>query len=245
MAQDVLERILEVAPQTKSGTLFDVGANVGQSLEGFLKFAPGANIFSFEPVKASFEQLMAGFGDRRNVRLENLALSSRGGCATMKVDGTSTGNIIVSSVAKGKPTETVKVIAGDEYCAQAGIRAINFLKVDTEGHDLDVLVGFRNMLAQSRVDFIEVEVGLNPDNKRHVDLQRFRGFLEPLGYYMFDIGDVVYETFISTSRPYYLRRANVTFIRRTVAEEASARATSHQTRPQQGAINPTRSYSPG
>ena len=38
-------------------TVFDVGANEGQSAQAFLRHFPHARIFSFEPTPATFEKL--------------------------------------------------------------------------------------------------------------------------------------------------------------------------------------------
>ncbi len=68
-----IQRFLE----TRSlGVLFDVGANVGQTLKTLLRHAPDAKIYGFEPAVETFRVLQANFGDRRNVDLRNVALGA-------------------------------------------------------------------------------------------------------------------------------------------------------------------------
>ena len=59
------------------GVLFDVGANTGQTLGHLLKYAPDAQIYSFEPTDSAFAALSSKFANRRNVHLQKMALGSR------------------------------------------------------------------------------------------------------------------------------------------------------------------------
>lgn len=218
-AEHPLVEILRLLPELdQEATVFDVGANVGQSLREFLEVAPRAKIFSFEPVRETFARLQRDAGQLPNVTLENLALGSNSGTARMKVKGTSTGNSIIKITDKVRgDTESVRMVCGDDYCTEMKIDRIDYLKIDTEGHDLNVLTGFRKMIAAKCVGFIQIEAGLNAINKKHVDLQRFRGFLEPLDYHLFDIRELTRETDIVASRPFILRRADCTFIEYSLA----------------------------
>src|SRR4029450_11884737 len=54
-------------------TLFDVGANVGQSVEKFAIDYPDASIFTFEPDPATFSELQSSVAKIRNAKPFNLA----------------------------------------------------------------------------------------------------------------------------------------------------------------------------
>jgi hypothetical protein len=47
----------------------------------------------------------------------------------------------------------------DIYCEKFNINKINFLKIDTEGAELDVLKGSENMLKNNKIDHIQFEYG--------------------------------------------------------------------------------------
>jgi hypothetical protein len=49
---------------------------------------------------------------------------------------------------------------GDSYCARNKIGAIDFLKIDTEGHEGSVLAGFRDMIGRSKIRVIQFEYGM-------------------------------------------------------------------------------------
>jgi len=70
-----------------------------------------------------------------------------------------------------------------------GSGQIDFLKVDAEGHDLDVLVGFSRMLQAGKVRYVQVECGCSPDNLRHIPYDRIASFMFAFGYRLYGIFD--------------------------------------------------------
>lgn len=83
--------------------------------------------------------------------------------------------------------EQVAVNTGDAFLAKAGVPAVDFLKIDTEGHDLKVLIGFTAALQRKAIRFLQVEAGMNCTNLRHVPMHDFMQFLEPLGYHLYRV----------------------------------------------------------
>ena len=191
--------------------VFDVGANVGQSTATYHDVWPQAQVYAFEPVKETFRALQAKFASSSAVTLENMALGAAPNpAATIRADGVSTMNSLVEDGRVRGSVETIEVMTGDAYCDDRGIPRIDFLKIDTEGHDLKVLVGLARMLRDGRISFLQVESGMNPENSRHANIAAFLGFLEPLGYYLYGVYDQVREK----SDPTVLRRANLVFSRK-------------------------------
>src|ERR1700722_10440774 len=62
-----------------SPLVFDVGANVGQSIRNFRVSFPNAEIHSFEPSPATFNRLKANAAQLPKVHLWNCALGSAAG----------------------------------------------------------------------------------------------------------------------------------------------------------------------
>src|SRR3954462_11541859 len=62
--------------------IFDVGANVGQSVERFRKYFPRPVIHSFEPGRATFEQLTRATAGVPGLHRNNFALASQPGSRT-------------------------------------------------------------------------------------------------------------------------------------------------------------------
>lgn len=205
-------------PNTKMSLLFDIGANIGQTVMEMRHALPSATIYSFEPIRASFEQLAAEFSGDAHVHCHRLGFGASGGILRMRAEGTSTGNRVITGQPRaGLEVEEVSVVAGDDFCAQRGIERISFLKVDTEGHDLAVLAGFAGMIRQEKIDVLQVEAGMNPTNKRHVSFQQFIGFLAPFGYHLFNL----YELTLEKRGVPMLRRVNAVFLSPSVVRANS------------------------
>lgn len=194
-------------PNWQASVVFDVGANIGQSARSFARLWPTAKIHSFEPVPATFARLAETTRDMSNVTAHNLGLGRASGMAEMTDLAQSVQNRIVAP-DEGLPTQTVQIQSGAAFCKAHGIKRISYLKIDTEGHDLEVLKGFGGMF--KRIDFVQVEAGMNPHNKTHVPYGLLSGFLMKRGFLLFHIFDQVME-FKQCGRP-VLRRCNPVFI---------------------------------
>lgn len=83
------------------------------------------------------------------------------------------------------------------------------MKVDTEGHDLEVLQGGEKLLTEQKIDVIQVEAGMNPSNRHHVPFEALKSYLESKSYLLFGIYEQTGE--FMSGHP-VMRRANCVFI---------------------------------
>lgn len=207
MYNDIAERFQDY----RFELIFDVGANVGQSVEEYYQRYPTTRTYCFEPIKATYEVLKANTASYENVSCHNFALGASAGTVTMVSEGVSSMNHIVEdkdAVDSGN-TETVVISTLDSFCSENGIDHISFLKIDTEGNDLDVLKGASRMLTENNIDFVEVEAGMNPGNTYHVSLEDLKSCLEEHNYFIFGIYEQVKEW--PEKKP-HLRRTNTVFM---------------------------------
>jgi FkbM family methyltransferase len=200
-------------PHFRVETIFDVGANIGQSSELFLKGFPRAQIYAFEPVQQTCRQLEQNMGRHRQVRCFNVALGSYQGKGQMVLQGTPDMFFLADQSrqagADSANKEEIAVVTLDTFCRDHGVRQINYLKIDTEGGDLHVLQGAEQMLAEQRIDLVQVEAGMNVRNTRHVPFELLNSYLQQKGYFIFGIYEQMYEW--PTNEP-HLRRTNLMFI---------------------------------
>ncbi len=189
--------------------IFDVGANVGQSAASYALQFPDAVIHCFEPSPATYGTLVEGVAQFPNVVTHCLALG-RADAVLELTQGSLPGmNHLLAQTAPAQ-ANTVQVQVRTGAGLFHGLKAsrIDYLKIDTEGHDYDVLLGFLPVL--DAVDFIEVEASMNPANKSHVPLRKFEDLLWHLGFHLFHIFELKMEW--KRSGRYALRRCNAVFI---------------------------------
>jgi FkbM family methyltransferase len=210
----LLNDITRMMPGYQAKVIFDVGANVGQSANQYHSWPGSSDIYCFEPVASTFCQLEQNTAGLENVHCFRLALGASQGEARMLLEGPSPRYAILRCSEGGQRsedlrTEKVRVDTLCQFCQMKGIAHIHFLKIDTEGYDLEVLKGSDKMLEDQQIDLVEVEAGMNPRNRTHVPLEQIKRYLEQRGYFLFGIYEQVHEW---PTKAIYLRRANAVFI---------------------------------
>jgi FkbM family methyltransferase len=207
LASDIKVALKAFRPQI----VFDIGANIGQSATEYLTLFPQARIYSFEPTSGAFAKLRARHGTNPRVVLEQLALSDRAGEARMTIDAAS----VASQLSEAAEGEVVRLETLDGCAARHGLDRIDFVKIDTEGHDLTVLHGASGLLARQAIGMIQVEAGMNPTNGLHCRFEDLKACLEGQGYLLFALYEQARE--FKTGLP-ILRRTNPVFLSSALAE---------------------------
>jgi FkbM family methyltransferase len=164
----VVERVLKKYIPEENAILFDVGANVGEYTELLNKYFPKAKIFSFEPNKKIHAILEKKFQNNKNTTAENLGLGSL--CEqgnklfSYKLEkhtrlGTSHRKMLEEVYVLDDEIEEIEFVMDtlDGYCEKQNIQKIDFLKVDVEGGELDVLKGAKTMLDEGRIKIVQFE----------------------------------------------------------------------------------------
>jgi len=168
--------------------LFDVGANEGQFLEmiaGGLRGVPFC-IHAFEPSEKAFTILRQKAGTQPSVILNNFALGREQGKAKLfyEKSGSGLGSLYERRLdhfgIDFTQSATVSVQTLDQYCTEQGIQRIDLLKLDVEGHELEVLRGAQRMFSERRIGIVSFEFGgCNIDSRTF--LQDFYYFFKERG----------------------------------------------------------------
>jgi FkbM family methyltransferase len=170
--------------------VFDVGANVGQSATKYLQEFPQAEIYSFEPVADTYQKLVAATRQFSRVKPYNLGMGREPGKMTIHVNP-SNG---LSSVQHCRPedrSETIELESVDRFAEQCHLGAVDFLKVDTEGYDLEVLAGASSLLRRHEIRFVLCECEPLERERYHTSFSALGDFMDGFGYRLFG----VYEQF--------------------------------------------------
>jgi FkbM family methyltransferase len=148
-------------------TVVDVGANEGQYSADVWAVNGDAHVFAFEPHPGTYSRLLSHasrMGIERMTAI-NAACGSASGQLVLYdyagSGGTSHASLhagVIEELHKGASDQhVVEVIDLDTFAAKHGISLIHLLKIDAEGHELEVLKGAANLLRENRIRAIQLE----------------------------------------------------------------------------------------
>jgi len=169
---------------------FDVGANIGQTTARALRELPKARVFAFEPHPHTFASLKKAIGEVENFKPFNLGF----GITIGEVDLYEYDISVLNSMIQNAPFAVhyqkdgkriqVKSTTIDRFCLEQNLPNIDVLKIDTEGFDLVVLEGSKNMLLGQKIKFIYTEFNdIHPKSgTTGGSLSVIDNFLHPYGY---------------------------------------------------------------
>jgi FkbM family methyltransferase len=149
--------------------MFDVGANVGNYSRFIMEnSSPGCTLYSFEPSPSTFESLKNNLSSFKNCIPVNMALGKATG--TLDLYYNDINSVHASLIHRDMShwgTEynldskvTIQTETLDNFCRNNNIDRIDFLKIDVEGFEYNLLLGASGMLSSRKIRFIQFEFGV-------------------------------------------------------------------------------------
>jgi FkbM family methyltransferase len=168
-------------------TCFDVGGNVGDYTAALLDKG-ASKVAVFEPAQEPFNRLRIRFaGDARVVSFQT-ALGEKEGAVDFYEALHESDSVLATrdaSIVPGSLDRFVKhsaqITTIDSIIEDLGW-VPQFVKVDVEGFELEVLSGARGLLASGKLDYVQFEFG--PHHlKRRQNLNDFMSLLSDFNFY--------------------------------------------------------------
>jgi FkbM family methyltransferase len=142
--------------------VFDIGANVGNTVREFHATFGKVVIHAFEPSPEIFEILKETTSHIPALALNKFGLGSRstelGFHKSIQSEMSSFLEPARDCWAEPDRIQTLPVRTIDDYCLEHSIDKIDVLKSDTQGYDLEVFRGAKRMLASGGVRLVYVEI---------------------------------------------------------------------------------------
>lgn len=150
--------IKQLKKNVTNGVIFDIGANVGDWSKFVIEEYKDINykLYMFEPSLVTFKQLQKnihtsesrflypiGFGDKK----ENLQIF---------YDNEAQGSASIL-MKNGKFSEEIQIETIDNFCKENKIEQIDFLKMDVQGYEYNILHGAKEMLGGGKIKNIQFE----------------------------------------------------------------------------------------
>ncbi|WP_237743590.1 FkbM family methyltransferase [Pleurocapsa sp. PCC 7319] len=169
--------------------VIDVGANVGEYSNKVKSISKSVTIYAFEPHPITFKKLQAA-ASKYNYIAVNLGCSNIQGDSKLfdyqeNCDGSTHASLYKNVIEKFHSSSSVywdiKLTTIDHFVDKNNIRKINLLKIDTEGNELNVLIGAKKSIEEKVIDIIHFEF-----NKMNITSRVFfKDFYEQLPEYSF------------------------------------------------------------
>jgi FkbM family methyltransferase len=144
--------------------VWDVGANVGLYTQRFSRIVGvSGRVIAFEPSRANAERLRDAVGGCANVTILEVGLSDRNERGALRQGGDTLGATSRVVLGGGSDTDAdVELCTARSIVESGRSPAPNIVKIDVEGHEYEVLRGFKELLANPtlRDIFIEVHFGI-------------------------------------------------------------------------------------
>jgi len=167
---DLLRRRIDLLRRHEINVLFDVGANAGQYASTMRALGYAGRIVSFEPSSEPYAILAAAAQRDPAWTTVRCALGEEGGTVTLHVSGTSQSSSVLPMLPSHLAADPASAYVGDETVdmttlgaqIEAHVRPDDrlFVKIDTQGSELQVLAGAGEQLG--RVLGLQLELSLVP-----------------------------------------------------------------------------------
>lgn len=176
--EDIFLRFKSQIPE--SGTILDVGANIGNHSVMFAQYYPGRSVFSFEANPITYSLLINNTRTIPNVVPICCAVSDQveliqfvhfhpsPGCSRIiKYYGDVEGESVMCGT---NIDECVKVNIVTQVLDSFSFEDVSFIKIDVEGHEIPVFEGARNLIASQKpaIWIEDFKYEENPDNRSGV-----------------------------------------------------------------------------
>jgi FkbM family methyltransferase len=181
-----MSRLVSLNGIPNSAVIFDVGANIGNTIREFRAEFANPIIHAFEPSPETFQSLRTNVTSIPSVTLNNLGLGSYIGQLTFHENKLADMSSFLESDKDcwGESKRDVNVPMGtvDEYCFKNRIERIDVLKSDTQGYELEVLRGADRMLTSGCVYLVYLEIIFSEMYKGRPDLDEIYRHLRDRGF---------------------------------------------------------------
>lgn len=171
----------------KALTFIDVGANVGNWSTYFLEVAPhNVQGLLFEPSDYAVQKLNCRFADNQNLKIIQACVADEPGIMIFYEEPKAgeSSSLIKKFANSGAVEKKIQVTTINVAVEQLKWDYIDFLKIDTEGYDLNVIRGASRLLESQKIGVLQFEYNL-PWKDAGSTLSRAISLLNDCGYEVF------------------------------------------------------------
>jgi len=186
-------------------TIFDVGANNGDTTAVYRDAFPETLIYGFEPFPRVFQKYSERFAQDSLVKPIGLALAKEGGTHRFYVNKNSMTNSCLPAAREATywsddpgDLENISILEVpattlDDFCRNESLKEVQILKLDIQGSELNALQGATQHLERGLFCLIYTEVLFVGQYEGQALFHQIADFLSRFGYHIFDIYNFAYS----------------------------------------------------
>lgn len=176
-------------------TIFDVGANNGNTVQNYLVHFPQSKIFAFEPTKTLASHLRKRFLGNGRVTIEEKAISNADGTANFVCANKDMLNSLLAlntnyDSAVEIATHDVSTTTIDSYCNSNSIDRVDVLKIDIQGAEKLAFEGAVEMLKSQRIHVVYSEMQFTKIYADQTRPEEVLSILAAKGYVLYGLYEI-------------------------------------------------------
>lgn len=147
----IIKFVLDILEKMSQPVVLDIGANIGNHSLAFSTIAE--KVYSFEPTPLTFSVLHKNVV---NNNIKNIMTINKGVSDVEKnslIHINTIGNLGSTSIEVDSPnskSEEISLITVDGFVEESGIKKVDFIKMDIEGHEIHALKGMTKVISMFR-----------------------------------------------------------------------------------------------
>jgi FkbM family methyltransferase len=144
----------------------DVGAHIGNYSSELIE-SLGCTVYAVEPLSSSFEELEVLAKKYEGKLLPiHAALADQVSVGTIRTKGPRSEKATLARDGERYDIEEhISIITLDSLVRERSLKQVDFIKIDTEGFEREVLQGAQNTIASLKPKFIQFEFNINQLNQ--------------------------------------------------------------------------------
>ena len=202
-----LDAMTKLVIKKSEPVIFDVGANVGQSIKRYKKIFENPILHSFEPSIDAVNILKEKYKNEKDLFVINSAVGEKDENLEFNINASTTHSSFkklipnTTWIKKRSKAENIdsnqyttkkvstKIITLDDYVKKNNINNIDVLKIDTQGYEDKVLLGAKNLIMNNKIKLIQLELIFSEIYENPLQIYDIEKILIPNNYKLFGISN--------------------------------------------------------
>ena len=182
----------------KDGVVLDVGGNIGLMSLFFAKRVPNGQVHAFEPTHyalTKFKRNLSLNPDLQSIiKLNHCFISSKEvenadltAYSSWQITKNKNGSGDIHDIHGGTAMDTkgVPAFTLDQYCEGNQLDKVNIIKIDTDGHELEILKGAERTIKKFKPAIV-LELSTYVMKERGIQFAEFEAFFKDCGYKLYN-----------------------------------------------------------